>query len=208
LFGLCVQAINETPQSKLTAEQKSILGSSILATLESVSVPSTRGAPLDVIQLTVRHFKKLISLLDVLHKTPLPASTALFQTLTNIATATSQFLEFDNLRIRHLAWNVLSKVMELDFDVIVPFMGQLVPKLDSPNAEFLSVFVAQRFKLRDGAEFVKDWIGWLNTAEKNGELRKKEIRGEYFLPWTGLILEFPRRLRGIYLRHKFWNYLN
>jgi hypothetical protein len=185
LLSLGLSAMNET-SAKLSAEQKSVLGATLLSTLDAISIPSPSKVD-DVSQvahLSTRYLEKLYALLQKFLENCPPSSDTLSTTLTSLAANCIPFLDFDDVKIPSLAWNALALIMRIDFDVIlINIMQHLYPKLNRATSDFLSAFVSSKFKMREGEEFLKMWTNLLwnenpgNTCDS--ALRRPDLINTY-----------------------------
>jgi len=173
LLELCLKSLSGIPLSKLDNEQKSLLGSTFLSNLDNFSVSPSSPAPEKVpavVHLSIRHLKRLSALLQVFRNYTPPPSDALSNTLTTLATTCLSFLDFNDPSVPTYAWNVLSMIMQIDFDVVLGMMEQLSLRLQDASSTFLEVLVMTNFKIRNGVEFVKLWCGMVNAASEESKL--------------------------------------
>src|SRR5271170_341648 len=157
----------------LTPDQKSVLGATFLSAFDAFSLPPT-STPSDpassIIFLSTRHLQKLCSLLQVFSENHPPESDTLSAALSSIATACINFLDFTDVSVASLAWNALATILTIDFDIILPQMEILDPRLYLATPEFLRNLVQTNFKLRSGVELIQRWTTLIVDHEWDGEV--------------------------------------
>lgn len=185
LLNLCLTSLSETPPSKLSSDQKSLLAASFLSNLDALSIPFTSPMPDDapqVIHLSIRHLKKLSSLLQVFLLNQPPSSDTSSQTFTSLATTCLAFLEFNDATVPSLAWDALSIIMKIEFDVVLELMDRLTPRLQNATLQFLKALVVTNFKIRNGVEFIKQWTGLVKVSSTESAVYHEDLTRLY--SWT------------------------
>jgi hypothetical protein len=84
-----------------------------------------------------------------------------------------------------LAWNALATMLTIDFDIILPQMEILDPRLHGASPEFLRNIVQANFKLRSGVELIQHWTTLILAHEWDGKvLFTPEVSSLYCPPIT------------------------
>jgi hypothetical protein len=197
LLKLSLRALSP-PHPKLSSDQKATIASTFLSTLESFSAqpPPQVQTPEMIINLSTLHLRKVSALLQVFHETPSPTSDVLTATLTGTATTTLSFLEFSEPCVQRLAWDTLTWIMKIDFDIVLGMMDHLEPQLHIATVDFLQEVILTNFNLRTGVQFIKRWTELLIEAgEKESALAHPAVISSYQpAPLNGiLIVEYPSK---------------
>ena len=130
--------------------------------------------------LSTRHLRKTSGLLKVFHNSPPPSSDALTATFTTIATTALSFLDFTDGSVSNLAWDALTWIMKIDFDIVLGMMEHLEPRLEVATVEFFQCVISTNFKLRTGVEFIRQWTELLKAVgSKECTLNQPTIISSY-----------------------------
>lgn len=170
LLNLGLRALTPA-HPKLSLDQKSLLASTFLSSFESFSSQSTSKEPQTtemIIAMSTQYLRKLCGLLQVLHDTAPPSSLALSGVLTTTATTALSFLDFTDVSVAMLAWDALTWIIKIDFDIVLEMMEDLEPRLEVTTVAFFQSVIETNFKLRTGVEFIQRWTELLNLANVAG----------------------------------------
>jgi len=82
--------------------------------------------------------------------------------------------------VSKLAWDALTRIMKIDFDIVLGMMEHLEPRLEVSTVEFFQCVISTNFKLRKGVEFIRRWTELLNAAgRKECALNQPTIISSY-----------------------------
>lgn len=184
LLKLGLRALG-APHPKLSSDEKATIASIFLSTVVSFSSqpPSEVQTPEIIISMSTQHLRKVCALLQVFQETPPPTSDALTSTVTGTAITILSFLEFSEPCVQSLAWDALTWIMKIDFDIVLGMMEQLEARLHVATVEFLQEVISTNFNLRTGVQFIKRWTELIiETGEDESTLTHAAVISSYHPP--------------------------
>ena len=72
--------------------------------------------------------------------------------------------------------------MKIEFDVVLELMDRLTPHLQNATLQFLKALVVTNFKIRNGVEFIKQWVGLLKVSSAESAVYHEDLTRLY--TWT------------------------
>jgi hypothetical protein len=162
LLGLALTALQDAP-STISAEQKSILAARYLFSLDAFS--SSAKTSDSIADLSFRYLQKMNHLLRIFSQYEITSSDYLTSTLASMSSTCLSFLDFKDVKVSCSAWDALSGIMEIDFDVILQSKEIFMPRLRESTSKFLKALVTTMFKTREGVDFVKTWTDSLLQSD-------------------------------------------
>ena len=204
LLGLALTALRDAP-STISAEQKSILAARYLFSLDAFS--SSSNVSDSIADLSFRYLQKLNSLLRIFSQYEITSSDYLTSTLASMSSTCLSFLDFKDVKVSYSAWDALSGIMEIDFDVVLQSKEIFIPRLRESTSKFLKTLVTTMFKTREGVDFIKTWTDALlqsNAWTPNDVELSQMYSSEVFKLIVGYQIRYPATYRPL----KFWNCWN